>query len=61
LANKEFKIIIAKDGTSTIKMAGYEQQSKKIAEDFEEILGNKPSTVNWSPKQHLGQGVKVGH
>ncbi len=58
---KEFKIIIERDGTTTIKMSGYELESKKIAQDCEEVLGNKPSTVNWSPKQHMGQGVKVGH
>ena len=57
---KEFKIIIAKNGTTTIKMEGLELESPKIAKDFEEILGAKPSTVQWKPKQHLGQTVKVG-
>ena len=59
MANKEFKIIIAEDGTTTIKMSGYETESPKVARDFEEVLGSKPRTVKWEPKQHLGQTVKA--
>lgn len=56
---KEFKIII-EDGAATLQLKGYEGESPKIAKDFEEVLGGKPETVDWKPKQHIGQTVKAG-
>ncbi len=61
MANKSFKIIIEADGTTKIDMKGLEAESPKIAKDFEEVLGAKPSVVKWEPKMHMGQTVKIGH
>jgi len=58
---KEFTITVDYDGTTTIDLKGYELESKQIAQDFEEVLGGNPQSVQWSPKQHLKSTVKAGH
>ena len=61
MPKKEFKIIVDEEGKTTISLQGYELESQKIAQEFEEALGSKPSSVKWEPKQHLNATVKARH
>ena len=55
---KELTITVDTDGTATINLKGFEQDSPKVARMFEDVLG-RVEKVDWNPKAH--NHVHAGH